>query len=571
LQNVNFDVATRYGTERATKWLYSGEHPTICINTESGNSVTGTGKHRLLVLRDSVLDWVHLRDIKLTDYLCVNPHSVRRSFEYAVRSYDLTVDVGLAYVLGCLLKKSYCRKGEYHILLPLDCSTKFLPYFNAVFAAPEVVDCNGRVQIVIKEPRTLEILNSLLGNKTALPWCIAKTSSSAQVSFVAALVDLSSINKITFDHSVLGKELLCLLNCMGVMANLRYSNITLPDGEEHILNSIISQYSCRTYSTKKSPRSWYGVPADNGSIVPYSSMNIDDLNHNAPLYRFVKVTSIKDAGVQKVYDLSVNENNPSYVANGLVSHNTMDTSLTVFIEQMRAYRDRITRKLLYNKIFPLISMVNGFTVKGGKIIQSTKTMDVEDALDVLQDGSKLLIPVVHWNKQLKPEGDTAYLDLLDRMTAAGVPVPLRAMAAAGGFNLDEVLSQEEDDLSMRKKMMDYVKRLNKYKVASPEEGGMESTSSSLYRLLDESPNKATYSSVLAKTGRKSILKRKFGDPELFDVSKTGKKKYIRDQVGRNHKINNSIIKAVKSIAKNKKTALTHKTTTLKFAGGKDDD
>ena len=214
-------------------------------------------------------------------------------------------------------------------------------------------------------------------------------------------------------------------------------------------------------------------------------------------------------------------------------------------------------------------MVNGLSQKNGRVIKSGNALDIENALDVLQDGSRLVIPIVHWNKQLKPEGDTTYLDLLDRMTAAGVPVPLRAIAAGGGFNLDELLAQQDDDLNIRERIKVYTDKLAKFKAAAEgqgEEGGGEGASESsgfggeMLNLLDADPSERYSSAVLGSGAKKNLLSRKF-DPEIVGQTKTGKKKVILDQVSANRKANENIVKAVKSISRNKKTSLSHSTIT----------
>ena len=572
LQNVNFEVGSRYGSERATKWLYSGEHPTICITSESGNSITGTYKHRLLVLRDDALDWVYLADIKLTDYLCINPTSAYRKQDYVYN--NLVVDYRLAYLIGCLLKKGYSEKGNIKLLLNKESANQFADYFSQIFYDIIVTESRDKYLIIIDNKPVVETLNKLVGSKNSIPWSVCKTSYNSQLSFVAALIDGSNISKLSFDSPSLGKELQCLLNSLGIMCDLKYNYVVLPEGEDYELYNLIVDYCAVSCAVQKKPRKWYGVPQSDGSILSYD--DIDPLSEALETkYRYVKVTNIKDSGIQKVYDLSINQNNPSYIANGLVSHNTTEASLSVFIEQLRAYRDRITRKLLYNKVFPLISMVNGLSTKNGRIIKSNNVLDMENALDLLQDGSKLVIPIVHWNKQLKPEGDTAYLDLLDRMTTAGVPVPLRAMAAAGGFNLDELLAQQDDDLNIRERMKAYTDKLAKFKAVAEGEGGeggegeSESSSfvseSSMINLLDADPSERYSSAVLGAGSRRSPLKREF-DPEIVGQTRTGKKKLILDQVAANKKANSNIIKAVKNVSKHKKTPLTHKTTTVPKSG-----
>jgi hypothetical protein len=236
---------------------------------------------------------------------------------------------------------------------------------------------------------------------------------------------------------------------------------------------------------------------------------------------------------------------------GDANYNTADTSLTVFIEQMRAYREMLTRKLFYDKLFPLISMLNGYTLtsKGKVSIRENlmSEMTPEDAMFRLNDGSKLLIPTIHWAKQLKPEGDSAYLEMLNSMTEKGVPVPLRVMAAAGGLNIDDLLRQQDDDIETRKKIKDYLDKLEAINPRAAEEGDEEATASALVALASDAPSGKTRSAVHARGGKVPLLSRKFGEAgEVKASSKTGKPKYVRNQKAANEKINLNIVRAMKA-------------------------
>ena len=296
VQNVYFDVGSRYGTEKATKWIYSGEHPTICITAESGNSVTGTYKHRLLVLRDEMLDWVLLKDIKLTDYLCINPVSATRKQDYSAFNNTIVIDYRMAYIIGCVLKKGYTEKGNLKLLLTKECAAQFVYYFGQMFYDLEIIENRAKYQITVTDPKIVELLNKLVGNKNILPWSICKTSVEAQFSFVAALVDTSSIQKVMFDSLSLGKELQCLLNSLGIMCDLKYNYILFPEGEDYMLHSRISPYCATAYNIIERPRPWYGVPQPDGTVLAYAK--IDEMSEaQLHKYRFVKVVNIKDSGI----------------------------------------------------------------------------------------------------------------------------------------------------------------------------------------------------------------------------------------------------------------------------------
>lgn len=264
-------------------------------------------------------------------------------------------------------------------------------------------------------------------------------------------------------------------------------------------------------------------------------------------YRFVSVVSVRNAGKQDVYDLSMQPGvEPAYVANGFVSHNTADQSLTIFLEMIRSFREVFTRKLFYDKLFPLISLINGFTLdsKGRVSVKDglMNSLDSEEAMFKLNDGSKLFIPNVHWTKQLKPEGDSSYMDMLNSLTEKGVPVPLRVLAAAGGMDLDMLLRQQQEDLDIRKKIADYKKQID---ALAPKSEDMESESASLLALANADPTGRTKSAVISAGGRRiPLLDRDFGESGMVrDSTKTGKAKHVMNQKSANDRVNRMIAQA----------------------------
>lgn len=256
--------------------------------------------------------------------------------------------------------------------------------------------------------------------------------------------------------------------------------------------------------------------------------------------------------------------------NGSASVATMEASMSGFVEQLRSYRTMITRKLFYNKIFPLISLTNELYIddqarkRADELrAKAGRNSDLSTLLYQIQDTSSLLIPEIDWEKNLKPEGDSTYIDILKTMTDAGVPVPIRAMAAAGGIKLDKVLRQSEDDLALRKRLAEYQDKIKELAPkAAAEEGGYEgySAMSAMYQELRPEDQQRVLkdlqhlskSSLYRQQPRPSILDRKF-NPEITGTSKTGKPKLIYGQRTANDQANLKIIKAMQAMRKNNKT------------------
>lgn len=271
---------------------------------------------------------------------------------------------------------------------------------------------------------------------------------------------------------------------------------------------------------------------------------------------FWKVTDFADSVLaQKLRALGISE----AFLSGDANYNTADTSLSVFMEMLSSYRDMLTRKLFYDRLFPLISMINGYTVnsKGKVIIKPNllETLDLESANATLNDGSKLLIPTVTWSKQLRPKGDSAYYEILNSLTEKGLPVPLRVLAAAGGFNLDELLRQQDEDIEIRRKVASYMERLKEFE---PKEDGEEGEAEASTILASLDPT-GKYRSIVHATGKGKVplLDRNFGEAsEVRGVTKTGKPKYVIRQAQANQRINSNLVKAIKA-AKEKGKFKTH--------------
>lgn len=267
---------------------------------------------------------------------------------------------------------------------------------------------------------------------------------------------------------------------------------------------------------------------------------------------FWKVTDFADSVLPtKLRALGISE----AFLSGDANYNVADNSMTVFVEMLRSYRDMMTRKFLYEKVFPLISMINGYAINAkGKVIRKEGLMDTitspEEALFRLNDGSKLLIPTVEWSKQLKPEGDSQYMEMLNQMTEKGVPIPIRVMAAAGGLSLDDLLKQQDDDLKIRKRLADYKKEIDKVMgEGEGEDGGeddmaAEASSVMAQRMLAVAAASHTRSAVHMQGGKIPLLNREFGDSgEIIGRTVTGKKTYIHNQRRANERLNRQIAKA----------------------------
>lgn len=264
---------------------------------------------------------------------------------------------------------------------------------------------------------------------------------------------------------------------------------------------------------------------------------------------------------------------------GDATYTNGDTSTSFFIDAVRSERDYLTRKVLYNKVFPMISAMKGYTLnERGKLITRGDCLDKIDPLgsfERLNDGSRLLIPSVHWEKTLKPEGDQQYMDMLQALTDKGVPVPMRAMAAAGGFNLDRLLAAQDADLHIQESVYEYAKKIKdlkkKYGIGDDAGGdgggGMGGFASSerVQALARNNPDlfhafaaeaqslynrnlDRTSSDVLARGQGKivGLANREYGEmSEVGGMTHDGKPRYLINQKLGNERANRKIVKMLR--------------------------
>lgn len=225
------------------------------------------------------------------------------------------------------------------------------------------------------------------------------------------------------------------------------------------------------------------------------------------------------------------------LVNGDAQINTMETALSVFIEQLRYMRDNLTRRIFYTRIFPHIAIKNGFIshdkqeVRGSSdekikqrmlsIICGSTSMPYWNAGEEAPiDPTTLRMPKLHWHKQLKPEADQEYMNILDNLEQRGLPVPLRVWAAAAGVSIVELMGAYEDDIRLRKAIDKYKKALP----AKPEDsfggGGGFGTPSAPEMPGEDQAQEEASSELLAslisgqRKGRIGILNRKYDNEEF---------------------------------------------------------
>ncbi len=181
----------------------------------------------------------------------------------------------------------------------------------------------------------------------------------------------------------------------------------------------------------------------------------------------------------KMRALGVNE----AFLSGDASYATMDVALSVFIENIKNMRYVLTRKVLYDKIFPLLSKYHN--IKKPKQAELSHNVKVDGAADMgikskdtrsvfvkagktIENVGDYLIPELKWHKTLEPSGDTAYMDVLGQAGEKGIPITIKMIASAAGVSTDKLLESFEEDIKIRKQIQEYKDKIKE--IAPPAEG-----------------------------------------------------------------------------------------------------
>ncbi len=163
------------------------------------------------------------------------------------------------------------------------------------------------------------------------------------------------------------------------------------------------------------------------------------------------------------------------ILSGEANFNTMDATLTMFVEGQKTARTHYTNVVIYRTLFAQIARVHGLVKSnkkhadashgvrtGGRRLALASPLSTEEAMKI--PFKDLEMPMIHWSKNLSPQSDQAYMDILEKAETKGVPVTLSMWASAAGIDLNRVIDTLPDD----KKMRDRVK---KFAPKPPTEGG----------------------------------------------------------------------------------------------------
>ena len=233
------------------------------------------------------------------------------------------------------------------------------------------------------------------------------------------------------------------------------------------------------------------------------------------------------------------------------SYANAEASLTMFMDNLDSYREYLTHKLFYSKLFPLIAITNQL-YKDKAEVRDKGTLD--SLMFNMRNTKNLKMPTIQWQKNLRTPNSATLMENLDKLSEKGFPVGLKTWAAAANVDLSASLF----DLAQDKKIKDQIASLTGVPVKEmqkPSSGGgadgddsgsVESSFArgdrsleAFRRHVEMYPMKSAL-----RTPAPSLLDREFGGD--FKYTKTGKP--IPASAWETKLANDKIVKAAKSLS-----------------------
>lgn len=390
LQDLN--VWTRKGTEAVDAFYYNGKQQTVEVKFGSGYTITGTPDHKVLVAGGTELVWKRLADLAETDWVALKLGSNKWGTDPLIENFvppemygsqhkDVTfpnkMTPELAGWLGQLTADGHTNKNNYVVGMTKNCDASrelFEKRAAALFRLPfrSKADMrNGVKQTTVGSKALLAFLDHIGFDKKRVPDCIMHSSKESVFSYISGFYQdgyVTASLSISQKHLGIIQDLQMLWANAGVRS---YINDNIVDGVVYPVLHISSEdrekaagllHFTETHKIERAA----SVSDNDINVFPFPGIRerlkaaasaqgatqkhrniFDKRTHNLRVwtvemamfelgvevdrelfsYVYLPVRSVREGPITEVFDLSV-PGSHSYVANGIVSHNTCNVPET---------------------------------------------------------------------------------------------------------------------------------------------------------------------------------------------------------------------------------------------------
>lgn len=256
-------------------------------------------------------------------------------------------------------------------------------------------------------------------------------------------------------------------------------------------------------------------------IVTRNSIQTQDIRPGGDFWKWTDMTD--NLRQMKLQALGISD----AFLSGDASYASSESAYSTFVETVASYRDYLTNKLFYTKLFPLIAVINELYIdqNGAK-----KQNDINSFLTNLSNRQNLKIPKLHWHKELETREQDSQFEMLRQLSEIGVPVALKTWIAAAGLDSQALLRDLAEDKELQSK-------LDKYKASKPNNDNNNNAYGEYASVIDPRNGKKISNGVAprltstpmvkgAKYGKKLSQRLLEMPPEEIYVTDTKGKKHI---------------------------------------------
>lgn len=212
-------------------------------------------------------------------------------------------------------------------------------------------------------------------------------------------------------------------------------------------------------------------------VATHSYVQTNEIRQPTDFWRWDEISDFTNRG--KMIALGINEQ----FLSGDISYASLESALSVFLDQLLWDRTYVTDRVFYKTLFPYIAKENGFISEEDR----QRVQKIEESRDVKlnpfiqeKDVHKKVqyqIPTIVWHKALKPRVDKDWMDTLSTLKDQDIPIPYRMWLTGAGIDVDELVQEYETDGSLEDAAAGYRRRVegdSGLNDISDQEGGEES-------------------------------------------------------------------------------------------------
>lgn len=255
-----------------------------------------------------------------------------------------------------------------------------------------------------------------------------------------------------------------------------------------------------------------------GWVATRNAVQIQDLRPGGDFWKWMDVT---DTMVPyKLRAMGVSE----ALLSGDSSYAAAESAYSTYLETVNGYRTHLTNAIFYKKILPLIAVANKLVKKG------TVINNVSDFMLSMNNKSNLRIPNLHWHKDLTAKAEDNMMDLLEKVSEKGIPIPLKMWLASAGIDKETLLRDAKEDRILK----DELRKVGLLQAEGTSEGS--GADDEFEDSSEDTGEDTTLTSASIRLGlnrtRMALLNRKFDSHEMVARTRTGKPKAVFNQASK---------------------------------------